>query len=115
MSETVEATINIYQGADQGYKITLTLNGAEWNITGATAARVALKRDLSDAATLFSVTLLSTDVGSDWAHGIIVFWISAAQAKLVTGDGRWDCKFTLSGKRHCPVAGPALLTRQVDD
>ena len=115
MSETVEQTLNVYQGADKGYKLTLTLDGVAWSIAGATLVRVAVKRDLSDAAALFSVTILSSDAGNNWSGGIVVFWISAAQAKLLVGDGHWDLKFTLSGKRRCPVAGPVLLQRQVDD
>jgi hypothetical protein len=116
---TVQRTrqnIDMYQGDAALYSFTFYVDPGltiPWDFSTATEVKMSVKQSLDSASELFDVTATDGVDGNDWANGIAVFSVSAAQSVLLERDGKFDAQVTLGGAPTTPVYGDVLVTRQV--
>ena len=115
MAQRQRANINVYQGDDRNYKFTLTSGGSAYSVAGASSIKLRCRETTDSKKLLFECSATDSSNGNNWAGGIVVFAITAAQSLVLLGDAVYDVSITKSdGKIVSPVYGSVLVQRRVE-
>lgn len=116
MAQRQKTDIYLYQGDTKSYKFTVYTDAAqttEWDFSGASAVAMSIKSTLDASAVLISASATDGANGNDWANGVAVFTIPAADSALLTRNGVYDVQITIGSAKTTVVYGDVLLQRQV--